>query len=118
MSDQVDVTVAKKVLIRGAVMKGAHGETGVGLVEGYNFVSASTAKLANNSFDFATNGFTRGLRIRNCSIFHHDVKDVGPPIKQSGSAKSLRVAGTTARRSFLRIFGAGEIREKFPSAPL
>jgi DNA-binding beta-propeller fold protein YncE len=36
-----------------AILKGAHGETGVGLVEVYDFDTASTAKLAN----IATRGF-------------------------------------------------------------
>jgi DNA-binding beta-propeller fold protein YncE len=36
-----------------AILKGAHGEAGVGLVEAYDFDTASTAKLAN----IATRGF-------------------------------------------------------------
>ena len=36
-----------------AILKGAHGETGVGLVEAYDFDTASTAKLSN----IATRGF-------------------------------------------------------------
>ncbi len=77
-----------------AILKGAHGETGVGLVEVYDFDTASTAKLAN----IATRGFVNtgdnvmigGFIIGGTEPAKILVRAIGPSLTQFGLQGALQ----------------------------
>jgi DNA-binding beta-propeller fold protein YncE len=77
-----------------AILKGAHGEAGVGLVEAYDFDTASTAKLAN----IATRGFVNtadnvmigGFIIGGTEPANVLVRAIGPSLTQFGVQGALQ----------------------------
>jgi uncharacterized repeat protein (TIGR03803 family) len=77
-----------------AILKGAHGEAGVGLVEAYDFDTASTAKLAN----IATRGFVNtgdnvmigGFIIGGTEPANILVRAIGPSLTQFGVQGALQ----------------------------
>ena len=77
-----------------AILKGAHGEAGVGLVEAYDFDTTSTAKLAN----IATRGFVNtgdnvmigGFIIGGTEPANVLVRAIGPSLTQFGVQGALQ----------------------------
>jgi DNA-binding beta-propeller fold protein YncE len=77
-----------------AILKGAHGEAGVGLVEAYDFDTASTAELAN----IATRGFVNtgdnvmigGFIIGGTEPANVLVRAIGPSLTQFGVQGALQ----------------------------
>ncbi len=77
-----------------AILKGAHGEAGVGLVEAYDFDTTSTAKLAN----IATRGFVNtgdnvmigGFIIGGIEPANVLVRAIGPSLTQFGVQAALQ----------------------------
>jgi hypothetical protein len=75
-----------------AILKGAHGEAGVGLVEAYDFDTASTAKLAN----IATRGFVNtgdnvmigGFIIGGTEPANVLVRAIGPSLTVQGALQA------------------------------
>jgi hypothetical protein len=77
-----------------AILKGAHGESGVGLVEAYDFDTASTAKLSN----IATRGFVNtgdnamigGFIIGGTEPANVLIRAIGPSLTQFGVQGALQ----------------------------